>query len=40
MEIKILKDDDRYHVYVGDKNLWLSRMELIELRRTINSLPL
>lgn len=40
MEIKILKDDDRYHVYVGDKDLWLSRMELIELRRTINSLPL
>lgn len=40
MEIKILKNDDRYHVYVGDKDLWLSRMELIELRRTINSLPL
>lgn len=40
MEIKLLKDDDRYHVYVGDKDLWLSRMELIELRHTINGLAL
>lgn len=40
MEIKILKDDNRYHVYIGDKDLWLSRMELIELRHVINGLAL
>lgn len=40
MNIKILKEGDRYHVYIGDKDLWLSRMELIELRHSINSIPL
>ena len=40
MNIKILKEGDRYHVYVGDKDLWLSRMELVELRHSINSIPL
>lgn len=28
MNIKILKEGDRYHVYIGDKDFWLSRMEL------------
>ena len=40
MNIKILKEGDRYHVYIGDKDLWLSRMELVELRHIINSIPL
>lgn len=40
MNIIVLKDGDRYHVYVGDKDLWLSRMELVELRHAINSIPL
>ena len=40
MNIKILKEGDRYHVYIGDKVLWLSRMELVELRHSINSIPL
>lgn len=40
MNIKVLKDGDRYYVYVGDKDLWLSRMELVELRHSINSIPL
>ena len=40
MNIKILKERDRYHVYIGDKDLWLSRMELVELRHSINSIPL
>ena len=40
MSIKILKEGDRYHVYIGDKDLWLSRMELVELRHSINSIPL
>ena len=40
MNIKRLKEGDRYHVYIGDKDLWLSRMELVELRHSINSIPL
>ena len=40
MNIKILKEGDLYHVYIGDKDLWLSRMELVELRHSINSIPL
>lgn len=40
MNIKILKEGDRYHVYIGDKDLWLSRMELVELRHSINSITL
>ena len=40
MNIKILKEGDRHHVYIGDKDLWLSRMELVELRHSINSIPL
>ena len=40
MNIKILKEGDRYHVYIGDKDLWLSRMELVELRHSLNSIPL
>lgn len=40
MNIKILKEGDRYHVYIGDKDLWLSRMELVELCHSINSIPL
>ena len=40
MNIKILKEGDRYHVYIGDKDLWLSRMELVELRHSINSIIL
>lgn len=40
MNIKILKEGDRYHVYIGDKDLWLSRMELVELRHSFNSIPL
>ena len=40
MNIKILKEGDRYHVYIGDKDLWLSRIELVELRHSINSMPL
>ena len=40
MNIKILKEGDRYHVYIGDKDLWLSSMELVELRHSINSIPL
>ena len=40
MNIKIVKEVDRYHVYIGDKDLWLSRIELVELRHSINSIPL
>lgn len=40
MNIKILKEGGRYHVYIGDKDMWLSRLNLIELRRKMNSLAL
>lgn len=39
--INIVKESDNlYHVYIGDKDIWLSRLNLIELMRTINSLAL
>lgn len=39
--MNIVKESDNlYHVFVGDKDMWLSRLELIELRRTINNLAL
>ena len=39
--INIIKESDNlYHVYIGDKDMWLSRLDLIELRRKINSLAL
>ena len=40
MNIKILKEGDRYHDYIGDKDLWLSRIELVELPHSNNSIPL
>lgn len=40
-QINIVKESDNlYHVYIGDKDMWLSRLNLIELRRTMNSLSL
>ena len=39
--INIVKESDNlYHVFIGDKDMWLSGLDLIELRRTINSLAL
>ena len=39
--INIVKESDNlYHVYIGDNDMWLSRLDLIELRRKINSLAL
>lgn len=39
--MNIVKESDNlYHVFVGDKDMWVSRLELIELRRTINNLAL
>lgn len=40
-QINIVKESDNlYHAFVGDKDMWLSRLELIELRHTINGLAL
>lgn len=39
--INIVKESDNlYHVFIGGKDIWLSRLDLIELRRKINSLAL
>lgn len=41
MQTKIVKENDNlYHVYVGDKDMWLSRLDLIDLRRSVNALAL
>jgi len=41
IQSKIVKESDNlYHVFVGDKDMWLSRMDLIELRHQINALAL
>lgn len=41
MQSKIIKESNNlYHVFVGDKDTWLSRLDLIELRRSINALAL
>lgn len=41
MQMKVIKEGDNlYHVFIGDKDIWLSRMELIELRRQINALAI
>lgn len=40
-QINIVKESDNlYHAYIGDKDMWLSRLDMIELRRTMNSLAL
>ena len=40
-QINIVKESDNlYHAYIGDKDMWLSRLDMIELRRTLNSLAL
>lgn len=37
MNIKIINEGgDLYHVYIKDKDIWLTRMELIALRHHIN----
>ena len=39
--INIVKESDNlYHVFIGEKDMWLSRLDLIELRRKMNSLAL
>ena len=39
--INIVKESDIFfYVYIGDKDMWLARLDLIELRLTINSLAL
>lgn len=41
IQSKIVKESDNlYHIFVGDKDMWLSRLDLIELRRSINALAL
>ena len=37
MNIKIIKEGAvLYHLYIKDKDIWLSRMDMIELRHYIN----
>lgn len=34
--IKIIKDDKVYHLYLNQKDVWLSEDEMIELRTLLN----
>lgn len=39
--MNIVKESDNlYHVFVGDKDMWLSRLDMIELRCAIFRLAL
>ena len=35
--IKIIKDDKVYHLYLNQKDVWLSEDEMIELRTFLNN---
>ncbi|MDY4853949.1 MAG: hypothetical protein SO188_14280 [Prevotella sp.] len=40
MKIRVIEESGQYHVFVGDKDLWLSRIDLICLRHELNSLAM
>lgn len=40
MKIRVIEEFGQYHVFVGDKDLWLSRIDLICLRHELNSLAI
>ena len=40
MKIIVIEDSGQYHVFVGDKDLWLSRIDLICLLYELNSLDI
>lgn len=40
MKIRVIEESGQYHVFVGDKDLWLSRIDLICLRYELNSLAI
>lgn len=35
--IKIIKDDKVYHLYINQKDVWLSEDEMIELKTLLNN---
>lgn len=35
--IKIIKDDKVYHLYLNQKDVWLSEDEMVELRTLLNN---
>ena len=40
MKIRVIEEFGQYHVFVGDKDLWLSSIDLICLRHELNSLAI
>ena len=36
--IKIIKDDKVYHLYLNQKDVWLSEDEMIKLRTLLNNI--
>lgn len=35
--IKIIKEDKVYHLYLNQKDVWLSKDEMIELQKLLNN---
>lgn len=35
--IKIIKDDKVYHLYLNQKDVWLSEDEMVELKTLLNN---
>lgn len=40
MKIRVIEDAGQYHVFVGDKDFWMSRIYMIGLRHELNSLAI
>lgn len=39
-KIEIITDEHRYHVYVGNTDLWLNTLELVELYKKLRHVKL
>lgn len=40
MKVRVIEEAGQYHVFVGDKDFWMSRIALIGLRHELNSLAI
>lgn len=40
MKVRVIEEAGQYHVFVGGKDFWMSRIDLIDLRHELNSLAI
>lgn len=40
MKVRVIEEAGQYHVFVGDKDFGMSRIDLIGLRHELNSLSM